>query len=220
MNRMSIVAGLVAAASLTATTPGGASDHVDGIKTAVDLAADITDVFTFVSPENPEKLVLAMNVHSLANSRSRFSNAVDYGFRIRPIDDAKTLTPSTDARREQQIVCSFQGGLFAVRPKQTATCKLSIGGATETVSFETRGNEHRAGGVGERNGTRIFAGVRSDPWFLDLVRTVKFVNVLPVDRTPGKNGLHGHNILSIVVEVDKSKMPGPLLAVTGHTVRK
>jgi len=219
MNRTSIAAALIAAA-LTATTPGSASDHVDGIKTAIDLGADITDVFTFVSPENPEKLVLMMNVHSLSNSRSRFSNAVDYVFRVRPIDDARTLTPSTDARREQLIVCSFSGGMTLVRPKQTATCKVNVGGTTETVSFETRSSAYRAGGSGERNGIRIFAGVRSDPWFLDLARTVKFVNVLPVDQTPGKNGLNGHNILSIVVEVDKHKLPGSLLAVTGHTVRK
>jgi hypothetical protein len=36
----------------------------------------------------------------------------------------------------------------------------------------------------------------------------------------GSNGLAGKNVLSIVVEVDKAKMPGTLLAVAGQTVRK
>ena len=58
--------------------------------------------FAFTSPQNPDKLVLIMNVHAFAFSSSRFSNAVDYKFRIRPIDDAKTLAPSTDARREPE----------------------------------------------------------------------------------------------------------------------
>jgi hypothetical protein len=37
---------------------------------------------------------------------------------------------------------------------------------------------------------------------------------------PGVNGLYGQNILSIVVEVDKNRLPGPVLAVTAQTVRK
>ena len=86
---------------LGAPTPSQASDHADGLKTTLDLAADLTDLFTFTSPKNPDKLVMIMNVHGLANSTSRFSNAVDYKFRIRPIDDAKTLVPSADPAKER-----------------------------------------------------------------------------------------------------------------------
>ena len=197
-----------------------ASDHVDGVKTGVDIAADLTDLFTFTSPQNPDKLVLIMNVHGLAFSRSRFSNAVDYTFRIRPIDDAKTLTPTADPRREQSIVCSFTGGLLIIDAKQHASCKLNLGTSTETVNFDTRTPDFTAGGSGEQNGTRIFAGVRSDPWFLDLGKTVKFVKGEQVPNSAGSNGLHGQNILSIVVELDKKKLGGPLLAITAQTVRK
>src|SRR5438045_2937895 len=77
-------------AGSTVTTSSEASDHVDGVKTGLDLAADITDVYTFTSPQNANKLVLVMNVHGLAFSQSRFSNAVDYKFRIRPIESAET----------------------------------------------------------------------------------------------------------------------------------
>ena len=118
--------------------PGFASDHIDGPVTTAHRAADLTDLFTFTSPTNPDKLVLIMNVHGLAFSRSRFSNAVDYKFRIRPIEDAKTLTPSTDAAREQSIVCTFTGGLFLIDARQHATCKLNLGATTETVEFDTR----------------------------------------------------------------------------------
>jgi hypothetical protein len=203
-----------------APTPSLASDHIDGVKTGLDVAADITDLFTFTSPADSNKLVLIMNVHTLAFSRSRFSNAVDYTFRIRPIDDSKTLTPSTDVKREQTVTCSFTGGLLIVDPSQTATCKVSFGSSTETVTFNTRMQPFAAGGSGQSNGVRVFAGVRSDSWFLDLGKTVKYVEGKTVPNSQGVNGLQGQNILSIVVELDKSRLNGPLLAVTAQTVRK
>jgi hypothetical protein len=206
---------------LAGPSPSRASDHIDGLQTGIDLAADLTDLFTFTSPSNPDKLVLVMNVHGLAFSKSRFSNAVDYKFRIRPIDDARTLAPSTDPRREQSIVCSFTGGTFLINSRQRATCTFNLSGATAPVSFDTRGgSDYRAGGEGSGPGVRVFAGVRSDPWFLDLGKTIKFNKGEPVPRTSGSNGLQGTNILSIVVEVDKRKLGTPLLAVTAQTIRK
>jgi len=205
---------------LAAPTTGRASDHIDGVQTAIDNSADVTDLFTFTSPRNPNKLVLLMNVHGIAYSGSQFSNAVDYKFRIRPIDDARTLVPSADASREQSIVCSFSGGSFSLIGRQRASCVFKLAGASESISFDTRGGGFKAGGTGEQNGLRAFAGVRSDPWFLDLAKTLKFGNGLPVLSTPSFNGLHGQNVLSIVVEVDKTRLSGPLLAITAQTVRK
>jgi hypothetical protein len=211
----------MALVALGAPTPSHASDHIDGLKTAVDNAADLTDLFTFTSPDH-EKLVLIMNVHGFAFGHSRFSNAVDYKFRIRPIDDAKTLKPSTDPRREQSFVCSFSGGLPFVAAKQHATCTFNVGTTViQSISFDTRGDEYRGGGSADEGGIRVFAGVRSDPWFLDLAKTLKFNNSLPVSQTiPGINGLHGQNVLSIVVEIDKRRFATSLLAITAQTVRK
>ena len=206
------------AAAVALPTPSHASDHIDGLKTALDNAADLTDVFTFTSPRDPSKLVLIMDVHGIAFSGSKFSNAVDYKFRIRPIDNAQTLAPSADPRKEQTVVCSFTGWLLI--PNQRATCKFNFGNATETISFDTRSPNFKAGGSGEQNGIKVFAGVRSDPWFLDLAKTLKFNASQPVPAGPGVNGLHGQNVLSIVVEVDKQRLAGPLLAVTAQTVRR
>ena len=197
-----------------------ASDHIDGLKTGIDNAADLTDLFVFTSPQNPDKLVFIMNVHGIAFSTARFSNAVDYKFRIRPIDDAATLLPSTYARREQSIVCSFSGGLPLVDVNQHGVCKFNLGTSSDTVNFETRTGDFKAGGSAEKNGIKVFAGVRSDPWFLDLARTLKFNASKPVEQTPGVNGLQGQNVLSIVVELDKSRIAGPLFAVNAQTVRK
>jgi hypothetical protein len=216
--RLSLVLAFVGA-SLLGMGRGQASDHIDGLKTAVDVAADLTDVFTFVSPADPSKLVLIMNVHTLANSRSRFADAVDYKFRIRPIHDAGTLVPSADPKEEQSIVCTFSGGTLLLDPLQQATCVFNLGTSTETLTFDTRGGTYRAGGSAQQNGISVFAGVRSDPWFLDLPQTALFnKGQLP----PGGelNGLWGQNVLSIAVEIDKQRLAGPLLAVTAQTVRK
>jgi hypothetical protein len=212
---------LWAAAGLASTSsPSLASDHIDGLKTAADNAADLTDLFVFTSPTDSQKLVLIMNVHGVAFSRSRFSNAVDYRFRIRPIADAKTLTPSTDASKERSIVCNFSGGALLIAASQHATCTLNLLDGSEVITFDTRGDDFKAGGAGQRGSTRVFAGVRSDPWFLDLAKTLKFNGGQPVAKGAGVNGLFGQNVLSIVVEVDKNRLPGPLLGVTAQTVRR
>lgn len=210
---------LGAAAALCAPTPSHASDHVDGLTTAIDYAADTTDLYAFTSPKNPDSLVLVMNVHGFAGKGSTFSNAVDYKLRIRPIVDTQSLAPSTDQSREQSVVCTFTGGgLFD--SNQRASCVFNLVDGTETLTFHTRTAGYKSGGSAQQGELRAFAGVRSDTWFLDLGRTLKFNAGSQVDQTPGKNGLAGTNILSIVVEVPKSRLSGSMLAVVGQTVRK
>jgi hypothetical protein len=219
MKKALLVAAAALVASFAGEAPTQASDHADGLKTAIDNAADLSDLYTFTSPENPDKVIFVMNVHPFASSRSRFSNAVDYVFRIRPIADATVLQPS-DASKEQTISCSFSGGVFLVDAKQHATCVFHLGGAPDTVEFDTRTSDFTAGGSGAKNGLRVFAGARSDTWFVDLSKIIKFNNGVTIAKAAGKNGLQGQNVLSIVVEVDKSRLAGPLLAVAAQTVRK
>jgi hypothetical protein len=214
-------AGAFLAVVLAGPTTSRASDHVDGVKTALDRGGDITDVYAFPSPQDANKLVLVMNTRSLATSMSRFSNAVDYKFRIRPIGDATTLAPSTVARQEQTITCTFDGGLPFLDAKQNGECKFNLAGGSETVSFQTRGAPGmRAGGIGQKGDLKVFAGARSDTWFLDLGKTIKVNKGERVANSSGSNGLQGTNVLSIVVEMDKSRLGVSLIAVTAQTVRK
>lgn len=198
-----------------------ASDHVDGVKTAIDRGGDITDLYVFPSPADANKVVLVMNTRSLATSMSRFSNAVDYKFRIRPIANAETLAPNTDARQEQSIVCTFDGGMPFVAAKQNAECKFDLKSGKETIAFQTRGAQGvRAGGMAQKGDIKVFAGARSDTWFLDLGKTIKVNKGERIANSSGSNGLQGTNVLSIIVEMDKSRLGTSLIAVTGQTVRK
>jgi hypothetical protein len=214
-------AGAFVAVLLAGPTTSRASDHVDGVKTAIDRGGDITDVYVFPSPQDANKVVFVMNTRSLATSMSRFSDAVDYKFRIRPIADPAKLTPSTDASKEEVITCTFGGGMPFIQAKQRAKCKLDLARGSETVEFETRGAQGiRAGGIAQKGDIKVFAGARSDTWFLDLGKTIKVNKGERVANSSGSNGLQGTNVLSIVVEFDKSRLGNSLIAVTGQTVRK
>lgn len=212
--------GLPFAAAFTAVILAGptlsrASDHLDGPETALDQAADISDMYSFTSPQDPTKLVLVMNVHGYAGEGTEFSDAVQYRFRIREVDPS-TMKPGAS---EQDVTCTFAGGGF-FDATQDATCRFDLQGGSDTVTFKTRGDgKFRAGGAGAKGDLQAFAGVRSDTWFLDLGRVLAFNQGKKVDQTPGSNGLANTNVLSIVVEMDKRRVGGPLLAVTAQTVR-
>ncbi len=218
MKRGLPVAAAFLAVILAGPMKGRASDHADGPKTALDGAADISDLYTFTSPKDPNKIVFILNTHAFfTSSGTQFSDAVEYKIRIREAD-GKTLTPGT---KEQDITCTFKGGgLFS--STQDATCTFDLEGGSDTVTFKTRseGGEYLAGGVGTKDDIKVFAGVRSDTWFLDLGRTVAFSKGERIYEKTGKNGLEGHNALSNVIEMDKRRVGGPLLAVTSQTVRK
>jgi hypothetical protein len=164
--------------------------------------------------------VLIMDVHPFAFQSSQFSDAVNYTFRIRPIVDPNALAASSDPTQEVSVVCTFAGGTPLLDPTQTATCTFNFVDGTETLTFPTRAGNYQAGGDGQLQDAQAFAGVRSDPWFLDLAMTLQYdASILPANGG-GSNGLQGTNVLSIVVEVPKSRLPGTLLGITAQTVRQ
>src|ERR1700739_194477 len=61
------------------------SDHFSGPAVMGDPAVDITDFYTFPSPERQGNLVVIMNVFPLATPQSFFSDVVTYRFRLRPL---------------------------------------------------------------------------------------------------------------------------------------
>ena len=70
---------------------------------------------------------------------------------------------------------------------------------------------------------RVFAGLRSDPFFFDLDAFKKTVaDKAPKFTMPGKNFFDKANVLSIVVELDVNKAFGkaaPILTVAAETMR-
>ena len=139
------------------------ADHFSGPRALADPASDITDVFTFPSPERPGHLVLIMNVFPIAAPTALFSDALSYRFRLRPVTVRTAAgTPFVAGADEWTIDFGFTAPVASLggATMQTGTCTPPSGAQ---VSFRV-GDEQPTEGTG----LRIFAGQRLDPFFIDL----------------------------------------------------
>ena len=194
------------------------ADHFSGPRALSDPASDVTDVFTFPSPERPGHLVLVLDVFPSAAATALFSDALRYRFRLRPVT-ATTAggTPAFVAGADEYMfdvsfaVPSPDGGAVA----QAGTCTTPSG---VEIPFQV-GEEKPT----EMHGVRVFAGPRLDPFFIDLAAeqaTHKLERL--AFRPDGVNAVDGANVLSIILELDVATAlgpdAGPLLAVVGETL--
>jgi len=196
------------------------SDHFSGPRALAGPAGDIADVYAFPSPARPGHLVLTMTVHPLASVAYSFSDGIVYRFRLRPLSvEADRLAfPFGPSDSELAFTCTFeaaQHGLDGSRPVQYGTLKLPWG---ETVRF--RVDDQRGG---EIQSACVFAGLRSDPFFIDLPAHLESIAAGRLAFThPGTNSLLNFNVLSLIIEVDTGALlregRGPLFGIVGETI--
>jgi Polyketide cyclase / dehydrase and lipid transport/Domain of unknown function (DUF4331) len=171
------------------------SDHIDGPRQIGDPAADLTDLFAFISPEKPSHTVLAANVFPSAGVSAMFSNAVNHSIVVRRVSVGGT---GNDAKfnadgKEIRFSCKFdvlqRDGEKTVQ-RGTLTCPDG-----QTVTFVV--NDEK--GASTPDGVyRVFAGLRSDPFLLGWVGLKKVPNLLQHD-----------NVLAIVIEFDTQRVLDP-----------
>jgi hypothetical protein len=185
------------------------SDHISGPRAIADPVIDITDVYAFPSPESPRHLVLVMNVFPYAGPSALFPDAVTYRLRVRSVSIAPDRRAFAVAPGESIIDCTFTGAHAA----QDGRCTLPNG---DVVAF--RVNDAN-GGTGK--GLRVFAGQRSDPFFINGPMAEKTIATRKLAfEEGGLDRLHGKNVLGIVVEVEWAALleGGPLFAVVCETL--
>ena len=198
------------------------SDHFSGPRAIAGPAGDITDLYVFPSPERPGHLVLVLDVQPDAPHDSYFSDAIVYRFRLRPLTisgvGATAAFPSAGEDKEIVFSCHFeaprQGGA-GVAPVQEGWCETPSGETTRFRVHEERG--------ASSDGLRIFAGLRAEPFFLDVQALIESQKTGRLAfKEVGTNAAIGFNVLSIVIEADCRPWlrsgSGPLLAVVGETV--
>lgn len=155
-----------------------AADHIDSPIVKNDPTADITDLYSFVNPNDPNEYILVANVVPFATQSSQFSDAVMYTFHL-----------MNGAGVENTVTCTF-GTPDPMTLNQTVTCTGP-------------GNRMVEGSVGEviTNGDfRVFTGLRDDPFFFDFDAWKETVETgEPVVLAPGEDFFAGLNVLSIVV---------------------
>ncbi len=185
-----------------------AADHIDAPAVtganSTSLAADITDVYAFQSPENASNLVFVCNTQGLlsptATASAKFDNTVMYELNI---------DNTGDNEEDLVIQCLVQNNRLRVygpvAPSQKGLVSKII---TSAPSVETNVTAYGASAVNVgtgSNGIKVFAGPRDDPFFFDLSRFKEVIaGTQSSFRNPGIDTFAGTNVMSIVVEVPKS----------------
>ena len=202
------------------------SDHGDTIENVERLGADLTDLYVFPSPENDNNVVLVMDVHGLIGPDEAdgvfFDPDVLYEFNIDTDGDAI----------EDQVIQAKFGDM---KPNQ----KVQIAGPVAPSMKGVRSVFEHASGKGKINtpfavgDMRVFAGVRSEPFFFDINqfctilpdRCVPFTDQEPVENpdqpqaaswrseAEAQNFFDGLAVLSIVVELPKASLGGGQIGV-------
>ena len=196
------------------------ADHGSGPRALADPVVDITDMYVFPSPEQPGRLVLALDVFPFAGPGAVFSDAVDYRFRIRSATVAGTGAEAKfDVGADEYVVsCTFdepngEGASLA----QTGTCATTSGASVRLRRNDDPGSDG--------SGIRAYAGRRMDPFFFDGVHAVQcmMTGELSFEKQGTATTAH-QNILSVIVEIDAAELsdlgPGSLFAVVGETATR
>jgi hypothetical protein len=164
------------------------SDHFSGPAVMGDPAVDITDFYAFPSPERPGNLVLIMDAFPLATSQSRFSDVVTYRFRLRPL--TRSATGVTHGDPEYGIDVRFDD----VREDTRAQRGHVLTGDGRATSFIV-GTPVEQGGIG------VFAGLVSDPFFMDVEAALRTDLSGKLSFDTAVNTVQLRDVLSIVVEL-------------------
>jgi hypothetical protein len=164
------------------------SDHFSGPAVMGDPSVDITDFYAFPSPERRGNLVLIMDVFPMATSQSFFSDVLTHRFRLRPLTrSGGSVTPGT---AEFTIDVTF-----SAVPEGTSVQKGKI------VTSDGRWTSLVVGKPLEQDGMRVFAGLVSDPFFMDVEAWLRTDALGKLSLDTAANAAQFRDVLSIVVEI-------------------
>jgi hypothetical protein len=159
MKKRLIAATIGVCALLTPTAR--AADHQDGPATTADPAADITDVFVWMSSDKSQTNFV-MDVFPNAGPASgnpQFSNVVKYSFHTLSYPSYPITGPAPGSAG--QITCTFDQS-----SPQNVSCWLIVNGVT--VDYATGNATATTGLVSHNSMMTIFTGLRDDPFFFNL----------------------------------------------------
>jgi hypothetical protein len=183
------------------------ADHLDApglMSPNKDPKADITDIYAFQKPGAPSKSILILNVNPLAPTlANEFQHGAAYDMLIDTDADARA-----DIGYRVTFSKKEHGKQYASVER---TLRLEDGGDHDGEHHDGEGhdwiiqnapvsfgsNAVITEGEGEGRGYRLFAGMRSDPFFFDLVA---FLNGLAF-HNPGTDFFVDKNVFGIVLEV-------------------
>ena len=218
--RRLLAAGLVVAlgAGALATRHAWGSDHQDSPDVELNPSMDMTDFYAFPGSA-PGRIALVLNSWAFLTPAETPNTSFDpnllYQFKIDNTGDAKedlvmqVVFTGTGANQTVSLYGPIAPPVVGAMQNTLTTSKPVLTGKVNTV-------------LGSNTGIQLFAGGRSDPFFIDLEQ---FFRILPDRkpvtgplaqlpstqsatsfRTPGIDYVKGHNVLSIVVELPTSML--------------
>ena len=195
--------------------PGQTADHRDAPSISEDGRADLLDVFGFVNPNNGNIVFAAtINPFSIGGAiQMAFGPDILYEFKIDNTGDnvedlviQATFSPTVPGPQTFTV----RG---PVKPRVTGTSSLRVDDAPAVTGPAT--------GVvvpGQGSVTRVFAGLRDDPFFIDLIWVLRLIGGMPggpLTRPPGIDFFASLNCSILAVEVPPAALRGP----TGNVIR-
>ena len=203
---LALSAGLVGGVALLARS----ADHQDSPAIASDAAADVNDVYAFLSPTNSNNLVLVMTVYPFIPpteaATTYFSQDVLYQFKIDTNGDAiedLVVQAQFDAPGPDQRFTVFG----PARPAALGTLRNTV--LEDAASVGGRISTGAAPQIASGNGMTAFAGVREDPFFFDAEQLgAIFGGTASGFRNPGIDTFAGMNTLALVVELPVTMLGG------------
>jgi hypothetical protein len=226
MHSRLLVAGLVVALGVGVLTTRHvlASDHQDSPDVELNPSMDMTDFYAFPGSSSG-RIALVLNSWAFLTPAETPSTSFDpnllYQFKIDNTGDAKedlvmqVVFTGTGANQTVSLYGPIAPPVVGAMQNTLSTTKPVLTGKVNTM-------------LGSNTGIQLFAGARSDPFFIDLEQ---FFRILPDRkpvtgplaqlpstqsatsfRNPGVDYVKGHNVLSIVVE-----LPTSMLTSGGNT---
>jgi hypothetical protein len=235
---VSAVAAAVAVALVRGPGPEASrvSSHREAPLISNDPAADNTDLYAFVSPDAPDTVTIIANYVPLEQPAggpnfARFGDDVRYEIKIDNNGDGQedityrfrfhttTGNPNTFLYNTGPID-TLSDPDWNVRQTYTVTRITKSGskvlgtripvppvniGPRSTPDYDALA----AAAVTDLSGTKVFAGQRDDPFFVDLgsifdlagLRPFNSLHAIPLPDGPGVDGVSGYNTHSIVLQV-------------------
>jgi hypothetical protein len=201
-----------------------ASDHQDSPDVELNPSWDMTDFYAFPGSA-PGRIALVLNSWAFLTPAETPSTSFDdnllYQFKVDNTGDAKEdlvmqmVFTGSGATQTVSLYGPVAPPVVGAMGNQLTTSKPVLTGLVNTV-------------LGSATGIQLYAGARSDPFFIDLEQ---FFRILPDRkpvtgplsqlpstptatgfRNPGIDYVAGHNVLSIVVE-----LPVSMLTAGGNT---
>jgi hypothetical protein len=220
--RRSVVIGGLAALGVGAAIVAGsltAADHRDSTLLTNNPTQDIADVYGFLSPRDPSKVVFGVTLAGFIPPTEvglrTFGQGVLYQIKLDTNGDAV----------EDQVIQAYlvnRGGrdlmrfVGPFRPSRTGTTsRLQL----EPLLGEVQVSGGAQANIYSRNGVKLFAGLRDDPFFFDLAQFNEIIAGRASSfNNPGTDTFAGFNALAMVVELPMSLLGGATtLGVWGTT---